>query len=35
MDKTSFFAKPASARQVALDAYEAMLVGKLNIISGM
>jgi len=35
MDKTSFFAKPASAAWVAEDWYDAMLNWKLNIISGM
>lgn len=35
MDKTSFFAKPASAEGVAQDGYDAMLEWKLNIISGM
>lgn len=35
MDKTSLFSKTASARDVALDGYNAMLEGKLNIISGM
>ncbi len=35
MDKTSFFAKTASAQQVALDGYQAMMEWKLNVISGM
>lgn len=35
MDKTSLFSKTASAQQVALDWYNAMLKWKLNIISGM
>jgi short-subunit dehydrogenase len=35
MDKTSFFAKTASARDVAEDWYNGMLTWKLNIISGM
>jgi len=35
MDKTSLFSKTVSAQSVALDWYEAMLAGKLNVISGM
>ncbi len=35
MDKTSFFAKTASAESVAMDGYKAMLDWELNIISGM
>ena len=35
MDKTPLFNKTASARTVALDGYEGMLSGKLNIISGV
>lgn len=34
MDKTKMFQKTASARTVAQEAYDAMMVGKLNIISG-
>lgn len=35
MDKTPLFKSPASARKVALDGYEGMLKGKLDIISGV
>jgi len=35
MDKTRLFKKTASARSVAENGYNAMLNGKLNIISGM
>jgi short-subunit dehydrogenase len=35
MDKTSFFSKTASARDVAQDWYDGMLAWKLNIISGL
>jgi len=35
MDKTSLFANTFSARSVAEDGYNAMLAGKLNIISGV
>ncbi len=35
MDKTSLFSETASARDVALDGYKAMLAGKLNIRSGL
>jgi short-subunit dehydrogenase len=35
MDKTVMFKKTASARSVAMDGYEAMIVGKLEIISGV
>lgn len=35
MDKTDLFAKTASARSVALDGYNAMLAGKLEVISGV
>jgi short-subunit dehydrogenase len=35
MDKTSFFAKTATAESVALDGYKGMLQWKLNIISGL
>ena len=35
MDKTSLFSKTASAHEVALDWYNAMLEGKLNILSGL
>lgn len=35
MDKTDLFAKAASARSVASDGYNAMLAGKLDVISGL
>jgi len=35
MDKTPMFQKTASAREVAEKGYNAMLKGKLNIISGL
>lgn len=35
MDKTSIYKKPASASDVAQDGYNAMLEGKLEIISGL
>lgn len=35
MDKTSLFSNAASAKEVALDWYEAMISGKLNVISGV
>jgi hypothetical protein len=35
MDKTSLFANTFSARSVAEDGYNAMLAGKLNIITGV
>ncbi len=35
MDKTSLFDKTVSARSVAKDGYNAMLAGKLNVISGL
>ncbi|KXX70845.1 SDR family oxidoreductase [Flammeovirga sp. SJP92] len=35
MDKTSIYRKPASANDVARDGYQAMLEGKLEIISGL
>ena len=35
MDKTSLFDKMSSARSAAEDGYNAMLAGKLNIISGV
>lgn len=35
MDKTALFNKTATARSVALDGYNAMMKGKLNIISGV
>lgn len=35
MDKTSLFSKTASARDVALDGYNAMLEWKLNVLSGL
>lgn len=35
MDKTDLFAKAASARSVALDGYNAMIAGKLEVISGL
>ena len=35
MDKTRLFDKTVSARSVAKDGYNAMLAGKLNVISGL
>lgn len=35
MDKTDLFKKAVSARSVAADGYNAMLNGKLNIVSGL
>ncbi len=35
MDKTSMFQKTASARKVALDGYNGMLQGKLDVVSGL
>lgn len=35
MDKTEMFKKTATARSVAEDGYEAMLKGKIDIISGL
>jgi hypothetical protein len=35
MDKTSMFAKTASARSVAEDGYNGMIQGKMDIISGV
>lgn len=35
MDKTALFNKPFSARKVAVDGYNGMLDGKLNVISGV
>jgi short-subunit dehydrogenase len=35
MDKTKMFKKTASARIVAQAGYDAMMIGKLNIISGI
>ncbi|MBX2846082.1 MAG: SDR family oxidoreductase [Saprospiraceae bacterium] len=35
MDKTNLFKKAVTARSVAEDGYNAMLTGKLNIISGL
>lgn len=35
MDKTMMFRKTASARSVAQEGYDAMMVGKLNVISGI
>lgn len=35
MDKTSLFKKAASSRKVAEDGYNAMLKGKLDVISGL
>ncbi len=35
MDKTSLFKRTASARSVAQDGYDAMLAGKLGVISGV
>ena len=35
MDKTPLFKKAASPREVALDGYNAMLAGKLDVITGV
>lgn len=35
MDKTMLFDHPASAQKVAIDGYQAMLKGKLNVVSGL
>ncbi len=35
MDKTSIYKKPASATDVAKDGYNAMMEGKLEVISGL
>lgn len=35
MDKTEMFQKPASAYDVALDGYNGMMKGKLNVITGI
>ena len=35
MDKTNLFSKTVSARSVAEDGYDAMMAGKLNVISGL
>ncbi len=35
MDKTEMFKAAASARSVAMDGYQAMLKGKLDVISGL
>jgi short-subunit dehydrogenase len=35
MDQTSLFKRTASARSVAQDGYDAMLAGKLDVISGV
>jgi uncharacterized protein len=35
MDKTELFKKPVSANRVAQDGYNAMLKGKLDVISGL
>ncbi|MEM1368448.1 MAG: SDR family NAD(P)-dependent oxidoreductase, partial [Cyanobacteria bacterium P01_H01_bin.15] len=35
MDKTDLFTKTASARSVAEDGYQAMLAGKLSVVSGL
>jgi short-subunit dehydrogenase len=35
MDKTDMFKTAASARGVAMDGYQAMLKGKLDVISGL
>jgi short-subunit dehydrogenase len=35
MDKTQMFTKTASARSVAEDGYNAMLKGKIDVVSGL
>ena len=35
LDKTSLFDKTANARDVALKGYEGMILGKLNVITGV
>ena len=35
MDKTELFSKTASANSVARDGYDAMLAGKLDVVSGL
>ena len=35
MDKTSMFQKTATARSVAEDGYEAMMAGKIDVMSGL
>lgn len=35
MDKTMLFDRPASAQKVAKDGYQAMLKGKLDVVSGL
>lgn len=35
MDKTSLFKKPFSARQVAEDGYNGMILGKLDVLSAL
>ncbi|MEM0896948.1 MAG: SDR family NAD(P)-dependent oxidoreductase, partial [Verrucomicrobiota bacterium] len=35
LEDTGLFAKTASARSVASDGYEAMLAGKLDVVSGL
>jgi short-subunit dehydrogenase len=35
MDKTALFNNTASARSVAEDGYDAMIAGKLDVISGL
>jgi uncharacterized protein len=35
MDKTALFKNPVSANRVALDGYNAMLKGKLDVITGL
>ena len=35
MDKTELFKNTFSAREVALDGYDGMLAGKLNVMSGL
>lgn len=35
MDKTQLFNKPASARKVAMDGYNGMMTGKIDVISGL
>lgn len=35
MDKTEIFQKPFSVRKVAMDGYQGMLAGKLDVVAGL